>query len=346
MLMAMDIGPGDEVIVPPYTMHATVSMVLQCGATPVFADIEDYTFCLDPEAVKGAISPRTKGILVVNLFGHPARLDELKAIADAHGLFLLEDNAQSPAGMDQGQYTGTIGQAGVFSLNRHKTIQSGEGGVVITNDDRIALKMRLVRNHGEAVVKDFGIEDIVNTMGQNLRMPEMEAAVACCQLGKLDRLNEHRIRMADRYTTLLKDIPGISPPAVRSGCKHVYYFYVMKYDEKVTGLSRAAFVKAVNAEGYFLRAGYLRPLYMEPMFQQKICFGANGYPFTANPRNHEISYAQGLCPVCERLQEKEILITNMIYPPLDESYADGFVMAVRKVLNYAKDIAMVLEKVE
>ena len=344
MLMAMDIGPGDEVIVPPYTMHATVSMVLQCGATPVFADIEEQTFCLDPEAVKSAISPRTKGILVVNLFGHPARLDELKVIADTHGLFLLEDNSQSPAGTDQGRYTGTIGQAGVFSLNRHKTIQCGEGGVIITNDDRIAQKMRLVRNHGETVVKDFGITDIVNTMGQNLRMPEMEAAVACCQLEKLNRLNEHRIRRADRYTELLKDVPGITPPAVRPGCTHVYYFYVMKYDEKVTGLSRSHFVRAVNAEGYFLRAGYLRPLYTEPMFQQRICFGANGYPFTANPRNNEISYAQGLCPVCERLQDKEILITNMIYPPLDEAYVDGFVAAFRKVLTHAKEIAAELDK--
>ena len=344
MLMAMVIGPGDEVIVPPYTMHATASMVLQCGATPIFADIEDQTFGLDPAAVEAAISTQTRGILAVNLFGHPARTNELRAIADKYGLFLLEDNAQAPGATINGRFAGTIGVASVFSLNRHKTIQSGEGGVVITNDDRVAMKVRLVRNHGEAVVQDLGITDVVNTMGQNLRMTEMEAAVAACQVRKLDVLNSHRVMLADCYTSQLRNIPGITPPVVRGDCTHTYYFYVMRYDEEITGLSRARFVRAVNAEGYFLRAGYLRPIYMEPMYQRKICFGDKGYPFTANPRNDQISYVKGMCPVCERVQEREILITNMLYPPLSESYAYGFANAIRKVLSFSKEIAAIPER--
>ncbi|MBU0516573.1 MAG: DegT/DnrJ/EryC1/StrS family aminotransferase [Proteobacteria bacterium] len=338
MLMAMDVGPGDEVVVPPYTMHATASMVLQTGAVPVFADIEDETFGLDPVSVEANLTPYTKGILAVNLFGHPARLEALKDLADQRGLFLLEDNAQAPGALVEGRYTGTVGRAGVFSLNRHKTIQCGEGGVVITDDERVAAKMELVRNHGEAVVADLGITDIANTMGQNLRLGEMEAAVGICQLEKLDGLNAARVRLADRLTEGLADVPGLSPPLTRPNCSHVYYFYVMRYDASITGLSRDLFARAVTAEGYYLRSGYLRPLHLEPLFRQKICFGPGGFPFTANHRNQDLVYGPGLCPTCERLQDEEIVLTNLIYPPLTEADMDGFVAAVKKVLAAASDL--------
>jgi perosamine synthetase len=339
MLMAMGIGPGDEVITSPYTMHATASSILQCGAVPIFADIESDTYGLDPESVKKNITKNTRGILAVNIFGHPALLNELKKVAEQNRLWLLEDNAQAPAGIvEGGKFTATVGKAGVFSLNRHKTIQCGEGGVVITDDDVIAQKMRLVRNHGETVVDAMGIDDITNTIGQNLRMTEMEAAVALCQFRKLDLLNTSRIKLAERLTEGLKNINGITPPMVRKDYKHVYYFYVMKYDANITGLSREKFVKAINAEGYYIRAGYLRPIYLEPMFTKKICFGKDGYPFTVNSRNSEIIYEPGLCPVCEKLNDEQIILTNIIYPPLTDKDMDGFVAAVNKVINYSSEI--------
>ncbi len=339
MLMAMDIGPGDEVITSPYTMHATASSILQCGAVPIFADIEEDTFGLDPTSVEANISVNTKGILAVNIFGHPARLGELKTIADKYNLWLLEDNAQAPAGISEsGAYTATVGRAGVFSFNRHKTMQCGEGGVVITNDDNVAQKMRLVRNHGEAVVSAMEVDNIVNTIGQNLRMTEMEAAVALCQFRKLDELNAIRIKLSNHLSEGLKGIKGITPPLVRNDCKHVYYFYVMKYDAEMIGLSRDNFVKAINAEGYYLRGGYLRPIYLEPMFTQKICFGKNGYPFSVNSRNNDIVYAPGLCPVTERLNEEEVVLTNIIYPPLTEHDMDGFISSIKKVLAFSAEI--------
>jgi perosamine synthetase len=339
MLMAMGVGPGDEVITSPYTMHATASSILQCGAVPIFADIEEDTFGLDPTSVKENITENTKGILAVNIFGHAARLDELKIIADSRGLWLLEDNAQAPAGIAEGgQFTATIGKAGVFSFNRHKTMQSGEGGVVITSDEETAKRMMLVRNHGEVVVDAWKMKDISNTIGQNLRMTEMEAAVALCQVRKLDKLNKTRIELSNRITIGLQDIAGVTAPVVRNGCKHVYYFYVMKYEKSVTGLSRENFVKAVNAEGYYLRGGYLRPIYLEPMFKQKICFGKEGYPFTANSRNDEIKYEKGLCPVAERLNNEEVILTNIIYPPLTINDMDGFVRSIKKVILHAKEI--------
>jgi hypothetical protein len=143
----------------------------------------------------------------------------------------LEDNAQAPDAIYRGRKTGTIGDAGVFSFNRHKTMQCGEGGVVVTNDDRIAKKAALFRNHGETVVEAWGETDLVNTLGVNYRMGEMEAAVAGVQFSRLTELNALRMALCDRLTRNLADIPGITAPKIGDGCSHVYYFYVMKYDK-------------------------------------------------------------------------------------------------------------------
>jgi len=329
---ATNAGPGDEVIVPPYTMTASATAALFTGAVPVFADIDDEIFCIDPKSVEERITPRTKAIMAVNLYGHPAPLFELKALADKHGLYLIEDNAQAPGASIDGRLAGTVGAAGIFSLNRHKTMQCGEGGILITDDDAIAEKARLVRNHGEVLVDALGIDDIVNTVGLNYRMPNIEAAIARAQLAKLDQLTEPRVRLAGRLREGLAELPGITPPVVRDGCTHVYYFFTMRYDSQETGLPRDLFVKAVQAEGYPLSAGYVKPLYLEPLYQRQICFGKDGFPFNQIPHNERQSYQRGICPVVERLQDSELIWTNIIYPPLSEDDMDGFVEACRKVL--------------
>ena len=161
MLMAHNIQPGDEVITSPYTMHATASSILQCSATPIFADIEGDTFGLDPKSVEKKISKYTKGILAVNIFGHSCEIIALKKLAKKYNLFLIEDNSQAPGGkLSNKSFTGSTGSASVYSLNRHKIIQCGEGGVVLTNSKKIFDKMALVRNHGEAVVRSFKTTDI------------------------------------------------------------------------------------------------------------------------------------------------------------------------------------------
>lgn len=329
---ATSAGPGDEVIVSPYTMSASSTAILMTGAVPIFADIEADTFGLDPASVEANITPQTRAIMAVNIFGHAARLGPLREIADRHGLFLIEDNAQAPDALYRGQKTGTIGHMGVFSFNRHKVMQSGEGGVLITNDERLALKAALLRNHGEAVVADMGIEDIVNTAGVNYRMTEMEAAVAQEQFRKMPAMNAERIRLAERLTAGLGELDGIVPPKVEPDCRHVFYMYVMKYDAQATRIPRDLFVKAVQAEGFFLRGGYLRPTYLEPLYRRKLCFGAKGFPFSANPRNADLRYGPGLCPACERLQDEEVLLTAIMQPPQTIGDMDGFVEACAKVL--------------
>ncbi len=328
---AMGVGPGDEVITSPYTMSATATAILMTGAVPIFADIEDQTFGLDPDSVEANVTSQTRGILVVNIFGHPARLDSLREIADRHGLFLIEDNAQAPDADYRGRKTGTVGDIGIFSFNRHKAMQSGEGGVLITARERLAMKAALVRNHGEVVVADMGIDDIVNTVGLNYRMGEMEAAVARVQFGKMKMLNGDRQRLAARLSEQLAGVPGITPPKVEDECSHVFYIYGMKYDAEATGIPRDLFVEAMNAEGFALRGGYVKPIYLEPLYQRKICFGADGFPFTANPRN-DLRYEPGLCPTCERLQNREFMLTGMIQPPQTEEDMDLFAEACAKVI--------------
>jgi len=330
---AMGIGPGDEVITSPWTMSATAISILFTGAVPIFADIEPQSFGLDPASVEANITPRTRGIFAVNIFGHPCRLDELREIADRYNLFLVEDNAQAPDAQHNGKFTGTIGDAGIFSFNRHKVMQSGEGGILITNDDKIAQKAALLRNHGEVVVDAMGIDDLVNTIGLNLRMTEMEAAVAIEQFKKLPRLNAQRIRLANHLTKGMKNLPGLTPPAVQDGSKHVYYMFPILYDEAETGLPRELFVEAMAAEGAAIRAGYLKPVYLEPVFQKKIAFGSQGYPFTAHPFPETICYDKGICPTCERLAESDFILTYIMQPPQTEADMDMFVQACRKVLN-------------
>ena len=333
MLMSSGIEPGDEVITSPYTMHATASSILQCGGVPVFADIESKTYGLDPLSVKKKISNKTKAILAVNIFGHGAELQKLKRIAKKHKILLLEDNSQAPAAkIENNKYTGTIGEAGVFSFNRHKTIQSGEGGILITNSKKIFQKSCLVRNHGECVVGPWKIKDITNTIGQNLRITEIQAAIAYHQFRKLVKLNNTRIKLANRISKGLKSIDGITPPVIRKNCKHVYYFYVMQYDEKKIGIKKEDFVKAINAEGFYLRAGYLKPLYLEPIFQKKICFGSKGFPFNFSKSNKKVSYKKGTCKVCEDLDEKKVILTNIIFSPYTVRDMDKFIEAIKKVI--------------
>ena len=175
---AAGVGPGDEVIVSPYTMTASATAPLVYGAIPVFADIDPDIFCITPEAIRRCITPYTRAIIAVDLFGHPADMDEIIEVARQHNLMVIEDAAQAPGALYKGRYAGTLGDMGVFSLNYHKTVHCGEGGIVVTNDDNLAERVRLIRNHAEVVVKDKGVQNIVNMVGFNYRMTEIEAAIA------------------------------------------------------------------------------------------------------------------------------------------------------------------------
>ena len=333
-LGAVGIGPGDEVIMPPYTMSATAVAPLIWGGIPVFADIEPETFCIDVTKVREAITRRTRAILVVNLFGHPARLAELRAIAVEHDLWLIEDNAQAPLASEGGRLAGTVGHIGVYSLNVHKHIQSGEGGVCVTEDADLAQRMTLIRNHGENLVEEFGLRGVPNLIGFNFRLSELSAAVALAQLRDIDVHVERRERVAETLTKETTGLNGWTAPSVRSGCRHNYYMWTVRYNAKATGVSRETFCHALRAEGFANEVGYTPPLYRLPVFRDRMGIGRDGYPFSLSDRK----YVPGLCPVAERMSDHEVL---QFQPPawdVDEGLASLLAEAVHKVHRHADDL--------
>lgn len=325
-LAALGVGPGDEVIVPPTTMSATVMGPLLYGAIPVFADIEPETFCLDINAVKAQINAKTKAIVAVNLFGHPARLRELMDLCSKRGIGLIEDNAQGPLAVENAVYAGTIGHIGVFSLNYHKHIHTGEGGMCVTNDSKLALRLQAIRNHAENIVEPTGISPI-NMIGFNYRMTEVSAAIGIEQLKKIENEVSKRQKLAEYMSKGLSDLDGITVPTVRSGCRHVYYVWTLRFQEEITGVSRERFSAALAAEGFPHFLGYVRPLYLLPAFKQRIAIGGNGWPFTLTNR----SYEKGLCPVAERMYEREFICFETCAYDVNGAEAEKLVEAVRKV---------------
>src|SRR5579862_743980 len=303
---ALGIKPGDEVIVSPYTMSASALAPIIYGAVPVFADVDYENFGLDPASIEKCITPRTKAILVVHIFGNPARMDEIVAIAKRHGLFIIEDCAQSPMAVYKDKLVGTIGDIGIFSLNYHKHIHTGEGGVLITNDDQLAEKIYLIRNHGENVVESKGVQDVFNTHGFNYRMTEMEAAVGIEQLKKLPGLIEQRLANAEYLACQIGKINGIIPPAVEPQCRHVHYVQAFKFKKDLVGVERNDFVNAIKAEipsavmreeTHLIGAGYVKPVYLQPLYQQR----ATHCSFNCEKYKGSVDYSKGICPVAEKL---------------------------------------------
>lgn len=331
-VMAAGVQAGDEVITSPFTMSATPSAILMHNAIPVFADVEDRTFGLDPVSVESRITKRTRAILTVNLFGHPSRLTALAAIAAAHDIPLIEDNSQSPGAQCGRGLAGTFGKIGVQSLNYHKAIQTGEGGMALTDDPDVALRLQLIRNHGEAVVGDIGRHDEPSQLGWNYRLTEIQAAIGIPQLAKLDRFNQIRQKLAASLTAGLKEFDFLSPPVIEPTCKHVYYLYPIRFNEQKAAIPRASFAKALRAEGIAIAEGYSKPLYLLPMYQKRRAYGKNGFPFTLNT-DAAPDYSPGLCPVAERLYGHEILTTDICKYPNSEREVEEFVTAVQKVIR-------------
>lgn len=330
----LDLNPGEEVIVSPYTMSASATAVLMNNAIPVFADIEEDTFCLDVNSIKERITNKTRAIIVTNLFGGSARYDEILEIAKKFNLKIIEDNAQAFGGVYNNRYLGTIGDVGVFSFNRHKIIQCGEGGILITNNEKYAFKASLKRNHGEVILDDLNIEDDF-VLGSNYRLTEVNAAISKVQLRKLDFLNEKRISLANYLSEKLKEFEGLTPAYVLENSKHVYYLYPIKFNENKIGISRELFAKAMEKEGFKLNQGYLKPLYLIPLFQKKQTYKNSGYPFTLNNNQN---YSKGICPVAEKFYEKELLLTDICRYPLERKHIDLFVEAIKKIFSNREEL--------
>lgn len=259
------------------------------------------------------------------------------ALAREYHLKVVCDAAHSFGARHNDTWAGTTADIGVFSLNGHKIIQVGEGGLVVTHDDELALRLALIRNHAEACVADLGVEDITNLLGQNYRLGEIEAAMAVEQIKKLPRLIAQRGALAARLTERLGRIPGITPPALRPGNTHTYYLYPIRYDARIIGLDRNEFVNRLRAEGiplYTMAAGYVRPLYRLPIFSRKQ-FAPSGYPWASRYYDGQADYHPTQCPVVERLHERELIVNHLVYPPLTTDDMDDIAHAFLRVAKNA-----------
>ena len=244
-LLAAGVGAGDEVIVPSFTFAATGNSVALTGATPVFADIERETFTLDPAAVEAAITPRTRGILPVHLYGHPAKMRELTEIANRHGIALYEDAAQAHGASLDGTPVGGFGEFAMFSLYPTKNMTSGEGGMVTVENEELARKVRLLRNQG--MERQYENEVI----GFNARMTDIHAAIGRVQLTKVDAWTKQRQANA---AFLDANLSGVIVPPVAEGAVHVYHQYTIRVPE-----DRDGFVTALR-EQYEVGSGVYYPI--------------------------------------------------------------------------------------
>jgi len=329
---AIGIEPGDEVIVTPWTMSAAATAILHWNAIPVFADIDPETFNLDPKSVEANITPYTKAIMVADIFGQSADMDALMAIAAKHGLKVISDTAQAPGALYKGKHAGTLADVGGYSLNYHKHIHTGEGGILVTDNDEIAERVQLIRNHAEVVVGDKGVTNLSNMIGHNFRLGEIECAMGIEQLKKLSGFVESRQALASRLSEGLKGLRGLRTPVVKPGCTHVYYVYPMVLDIEALGVSRERIHAALQAEGVVVSKHY-QNIHLLPLYQRKIAYGSMGFPWSSDICRRDVDYSKGICPVAEQLNDSTYLGFGMCVYDLTEDDVDVIVTAFYKVWN-------------
>ena len=328
---AIDVNPGDEIIVTPWTMCATATAILHWNAIPVFADIKMDTFNIDPHAVENLISNKTKAIIAADIFGQSCDINELKNICKKNKLKLITDSAQSPGSFINGKLTGTLSDIGGYSLNYHKHIHTGEGGIIITNDEQLAIRCKLIRNHAEAAIKGLGSKNLSNMIGHNFRLGEIEAAIGIEQLKKLDNIVQRRQQIAIQLTNELKKLPGLKTPYIPENKTHSYYIYPMILDLEVIDVKREKIIAALEAEGVKgLINGYVN-VHLLPIFQNKIAYGNNGFPWNSTIYNKEINYKKGICPNAEYLHDNTFIGFEMCLYDLNDKDIKLIIKAFNKV---------------
>lgn len=262
-LAALGLGPGDEVLMPTFTMIATPNAAAYAGATPIFVDAEPATWNLDPERLAHAITPRTRALVIVHTYGHPAEMDAINALAARHGIPVIEDAAEAHGARYRDQPVGSLGLAAAFSFYGNKIISTGEGGMVTTNDAGFAATARMLRDHAFSPDRHFWHR----VRGFNYRMTNMQAAVGCAQVERFEPLVEARRRSGRLYRERLSGLPGIELPTVRDEVHAVYWMNGILVDEAVLGCTRDALRAWLAQHGIETRSTFI-PMHLQPIYQQ------------------------------------------------------------------------------
>jgi dTDP-4-amino-4,6-dideoxygalactose transaminase len=301
------------------------------NAIPVFCDVDPETFCIDPDKVESLVSKQTKAIVPVHLLGHPADMPKIMAIAEKYGIHVVEDSAQALGASINGIRTGNFGHMGVFSFQETKNLPVGEGGMVTTSDERLAERVRMIRNHGESILLGKSREYISNIIGWNYRMTEMEAALGRSQLKKVVRFDAIRKELFEYLLKHLDGFPGIQVPIIKPGFIHGYHIFGMIYNASSTGVSRERLIEALQAEGVPVGGGYRRPLYDNPIFKDLKGYGDQGCPFRCGFYKGSIDYNDPQCPVAEALVSENALWLYVVRPPATIADMDDIVGGFKKV---------------
>ena len=314
---ALDVGPGDEVIVPALTFAATANCILYQGATPVFVDVEPDTLLLDSTGVAAKITPATRAIIAVDYAGQPCDYDELRAIAEKQGLRLVADACHSLGGSYKGQPVGTLADLNVFSLHPVKAMTTGEGGMVTTESSASAHRMRCFRNHGvttdhyEREQRGSWAYDMAE-LGYNYRLNDIQCALGLSQLGRLVGSIDRRREIARRYDDAFSSLTGVTPLVVRLGRQHAYHLYVVRIETVRLAADRSRIFKALRAEGIGVNVHYT-PVYLHSYYRRR---------FATRP---------GLCPRAEKAYEE--ILSLPIFPGMTDLDVNDVIEAVYKVIT-------------
>jgi len=307
IVRAMGIGQGDEVITTPFSFVATSNCVLFEQAKPVFVDIEPDTLNIDPALVARAITPRSNAILAVDVFGHPARWDELTELAEAHCLGLIEDSAESIGSEFHGQKCGSFGDAAIFAFYPNKQITTGEGGVVVTNDDAIAKLCRSMRNQGRGE-GDAWLQH--SRLGYNYRLSEINCALGIAQLERIEEILSARTRVAGWYNERLSELNQVSIPRIAPGVKMSYFIYVVRLSDDYTREDRDRILRGLRSRGVAC-SNYFSPIHLQPFYR-------------------ELGYKEGDFPVTEAVAARTIALP--FYNRLSQEEIDYIVKQLKDLL--------------
>ena len=316
-MYALGIGSGDEIIVPAMTFAATANCVVFQGGTPVFADVDPKTLLMDPSSVEGRISPKTRAVIAVDYAGQPCDYDTISAIAGKRGIALVADACHSLGACYKERPVGSLALLNAFSFHPVKHITTGEGGMITTNDPKLAEKMRLIRNHG--ITTDHQQRDAQGSwfyemvdLGYNYRLTDFQCALGISQLKKLSERIEHRREIACRYAEAFKNIPRVKPLSVRIETFHAYHLYVVRLDLEGTNLDRSAVFSKLRDAGIGVNVHYI-PVHLHPFYRNR--FGTH----------------IGLCPVAEWAYER--IISLPMYPALSHEDQYHVIETLDKILS-------------
>lgn len=314
-MYALGVGPGDEVIVAAMTFAASANCVVFQGGIPVFADVDPDTLLLDPAQVEAKITPRTKAIIAVDYAGQPCDYDALRAVADRHGLALVDDACHAVGGSYKGRPVGTLADLNTFSFHPVKHLTTGEGGIVTTDDSLMAHQMRVFRNHG--ITTDHRQRDQLGSwfyemvgLGYNYRLNDIQCALGLSQLPKLAGWVERRQAIARCYDAAYAAISCVKPLGVQPDVSHSYHLYVVRIGTEALGIDRGAVFTALRAENIGVNVHYI-PVHLHPYYRDRL------------------GTEPGMCPVAEAAYER--IISLPIFPLMNDDDVNDVVTAVRKV---------------